>query len=215
MLLPESAILPDNGTSPRAARILYAYGYDSERQAYSEMRKRLLLAIAAVMAAAGLSACGGGGSSPSGVGDYPDLEISVYQGADALGGDTVLLSDVVAQGKPVVLNFWAALCPPCRTEMPDFQRVYEERSEQITMLGVDIGPQQSLGTREEGRELLTELGVSYPAGSTFSASVVRDYEVLSMPTTLFITPSGEIVRTWSGFLTEERLSELIDELIAV
>ena len=167
--------------------------------------------LAAVLAL--LAACGG--EEASGVDGRPDLEIEAYQGQDILGGDAVLLSDVVAQGKPVVLNFWAALCPPCRTEMPDFQRVYEERGEEVLVLGVDIGPQWRLGTREEGRALLVELGVRYPAGTTFNEAVARDYEILSMPTTLFITADGRIVRSWSGLLTEEKLNELVDELIAV
>ncbi len=187
------------------------------RRALNRTARKLLLAIAAGLAAAGLAACGGesGDGSPAPVGGRPDIEISAYQGADQLGGDPAFLSDIIAQGKPVVLNFWAAECPPCRTEMPDFQRVYEQRGDEITMLGIDIGPQQFLGTREQGRALLAELGVRYPAGTTFSESVVRDYNVLSMPTTLFISPDGQIVRAWSGFLTEERLNELVDDLVAV
>ena len=167
----------------------------------------------AAVALALLAACGGGAAS--GIDGRPDFEIEAYQGQDVLGGDAVLLSDVVAQGKPVVLNFWAALCPPCRTEMPDFQRVYEARGEEVLVLGVDIGPQFRLGSREEGRALLVELGVHYPAGTTFNESVARDYEIISMPTTLFITAEGRVARVWSGFLTEEKLNELVDELIAV
>ena len=68
-------------------------------------------------------------------------------------------------GQPVVLNFWAALCPPCRAEMPEFQRVYDEREAEVLVLGIDIGPQQFLGSREEGRALLADLGVHYPAGT--------------------------------------------------
>ena len=178
----------------------------------AEQLARVLRAglVAAVLAL--VAACGGGASS--GVDGRPDLEIEAYQGQDALGGDVVLLSDVVAQGKPVVLNFWAALCPPCRIEMPDFQRVYEARGEEALILGVDVGPQFRLGSREEGQALLAELGVRYPAGTTFNETVARDYEILSMPTTLFITADGRVVRTWSGFLTEEKLDELVDELIA-
>ena len=171
------------------------------------------LAACAAAALALLAACGGE-PAPSGVDGRPDLEISVYQGEDELGGGTVLLSEVTAQGRPVVVNFWAALCPPCRVEMPDFQRVYEERAGEIAMIGIDVGPQYALGTREEGRELLERLGIGYPAGTTFSETVVRDYELVSMPTTLFITRDGRILRQWSGLITEERLGEIIDELLA-
>ena len=143
----------------------------------------------------------------------PDIEISAYQGQDALGGEDTTLSAVVGQGKPVVLNFWAALCPPCRAELPEFERVHHERGDEVTILGIDIGPQQFLGTREEGQALLAELGVSFPAGTTFDDSVVRGFEVFSMPTTFFIGADGSVMRKWSGILDEEKLNDLIDELL--
>ena len=145
--------------------------------------------------------------------ELPNLAISAYQGVDALGGEDTSLSTVVGQGKPVVLNFWAALCPPCRAEMPEFERVHEERSDEVTILGIDIGPQQFLGTREEGQELLNELGVTYPAGTTFDDTVVRGFEIFGMPTTFFIGADGSVMRKWSGILDEEKLNELVDELL--
>ena len=184
------------------------------------MMRRFSIA-AATLAALALAGCGaetpvelGPAATPAPF-PIPDVEISAYQGADVLGGETVLLSEVAARGKPIVLNFWAALCPPCRAEMPEFQRVYEERADEVVLLGVDIGPQQLLGTREEGRRLLSDLGVTYPAGTTFSDTIVRDYQILGMPATYFIATDGSLVRKWSGVLNEEKLHELIDELVDV
>ena len=155
-----------------------------------------------------LAACSGGDAL-----EVPDIEISAYQGQDVLGGETTTLSAVVGQGKPVVLNFWAALCPPCRAELPEFQRVYDERSDEVTILGIDIGPQQFLGTNEEGQALLNEVGVTFPAGTTDDEAVVRGFEILGMPTTFFIATDGSVMRKWSGVLTEEKLNELVDELV--
>ncbi len=145
--------------------------------------------------------------------ETPDVLISTYQGADVLGGDEVTLSEVVGQGKPVVLNFWAALCGPCRAEMPEFQRIADKRSDEITILGIDIGPQQFLGSREEGKELLVELGVLYPVGTTFDDNVVRKFEVVGMPTTFFIKADGSLHRSWSGLLTEGKMNEIIDKML--
>ena len=181
--------------------------------------KRALLAVAAMAALLALAACTGGDepAAPDASGsvalEVPDIEISAYQGQDALGGETASLSAVLGQGKPIVLNFWAALCPPCRAEMPEFERVHEERSDEVVILGIDIGPQQFLGTREEGEALLTELGVTYPAGTTFDDTVVRGFEILGMPTTFFIATDGTVVRKWSGLLDEDKLNELVDELV--
>ena len=55
-----------------------------------------------------------------------DFEFVVYQGEEELGGSDLSFSQIFDQGKPVVLNFWAGQCPPCRAEMPGFQEVYNQ-----------------------------------------------------------------------------------------
>ena len=145
--------------------------------------------------------------------EVPDLALALYQGADEIGGSDIVLSEIVDDGKPLVLNFYAALCPPCRAEMPEFQHAYESRGNEVTILGVDIGPQFHLGTREEGEELLEEIGVSYPAGTTFDETVVRGFQLVAMPTTLFIKADGRLLRAWSGPLNSNKINELIDELL--
>ncbi len=144
----------------------------------------------------------------------PDFTITVYQGEGFQEGQEIKLSDLLSTGKPVVLNLWAGLCPPCRLEMPDLQKVSDEFSDEILLFGVDVGPFTGLGSRDNGRALIRELGVTYPAGTTFDASVVRAYRVRGMPTTFFITPDGEIVNIWTGLLTRDKLAELVGELLA-
>jgi hypothetical protein len=98
--------------------------------------------------------------------------------------------------------------------MPDIQRVYEARGDEVTILGLDIGPQQFLGSREEGKQLLADLGVTYPAGTTFDEGVVRDFRVVGMPTTFFLFEDGSLLLAWSGLLNEDKINEFIDELVA-
>ncbi len=164
------------------------------------------------------TACGGSdGGEPAADGislGVPNLTISTYQGDDILGGDEVTLTAILEHtGKPLVLNFWAGLCPPCRAEMPDFQEVYEARGAEVTLLGIDIGPFQLLGTRAEGLELIRELGVDYPVGTTFDENVVRSYQILGMPTTYFITKDGVVKSRFAGLLTKSKMNELIDEIL--
>ena len=144
-----------------------------------------------------------------------DFEIVAYQTGAELSDERMLLSEVLAKGKPVVLNFWAGLCPPCRAEMPEFQEVYDEYSDRILMLGIDLGPFTGLGNSDQGRALLDELGVSYPAGTTEDSDVVARFQVLGMPTTLFITADGGVVAKWTGILTKDKLIEHVEELLAV
>ena len=160
-----------------------------------------------------LVACtvGEGGSAAADGTTAPDLPIALYQGADALGGSEIQLSAL--QGKAVVLNFWAGLCPPCRAEMPDIEEFHQEYQDRVTTVGVDVGEFMGLGNQEDARQLLTDLGVTYPAGYTMHHSVIADYSVLSMPTTVFITPDGGIFRKWSGILDREALTKVTDEML--
>lgn len=143
-----------------------------------------------------------------------DVPLTLYQsGAAFTGGEVSRLSDLLVVGRPVVLNFWAGLCPPCRMEMPDLQAVHERFQGEVLLFGLDVGPFTALGTREDGMRLLEELAVTYPAGTTSESGVVQAYGITGMPSTLFITPDGRIVQRWTGLLTEAKLTELVQELL--
>ena len=167
--------------------------------------KRFLLGILTV-GILGIAACG------SSLSEAPDFQLFLYQGQEQLGADVLKLSDL--QGKPLVLNFWAGLCPPCRAEMPDLQRFNDEYKDRVNLFGLDVGPFVLLGSRQDGKELLEELDISYPAGSTDDDNVVRRYQVLGMPTTVWITSDGKIFQTWGGALTEGKLGEITDAVLA-
>lgn len=176
-----------------------------------------VLAIAAVIVATASRSESSGeslsGQSASQRIAAPDFELTLYQGADVLGGEKLKFSDVFSQSKPVVLNFYAGLCPPCRAEMPGFQRVYDELGEQFVLFGLDIGPFIGLGSNEDGRSLLRELNITYPAGTTTEASIVAQYQVRGMPTTVFITSAGEISDVHTGLLDEATLRNKVRNLI--
>ena len=142
-----------------------------------------------------------------------DFEIMLYQGADVLGRKTAKLSQVLALGKPVVLNFWAGLCPVCREELPELQRVSDEYSDRLLVIGVDIGPMIQLGNREDALALLREKEISYPAGATGDVRVLFDLQVLGTPATFFLKPDGEIVRRWNGALSGHQLAGYVQELL--
>jgi thiol-disulfide isomerase/thioredoxin len=142
-----------------------------------------------------------------------DFQVTLYQGQDVLGGQDVRFSKLLEQDKLVILNFWAGLCPPCRVEMPDFQEVYGRYREEVLLVGVDVGAFTGLGTGEDALALLEEVGATYPAGTTPDPEVVRDYQVIGMPTTVFIKPNGEIFEKWTGLLTKDKLVELTQALI--
>jgi thiol-disulfide isomerase/thioredoxin len=142
-----------------------------------------------------------------------DFAIGVYQGQDVLGSEQIVFSDVFRSGKPVVVVMWAGLCPTCRRELPEVQEAYKEYGDRITFIGVDVGPFTGLGAEEEGRALLQELKITFPAGGPPEGQFMREYRILGSPSTLFFTADGELVTQWSGLLPRGRLTQEIEGLL--
>ena len=163
-----------------------------------------------------LASCGGQGGEDSpraALPMAPDFYFEAYQGEQELGGRELHLSEVVALGKPIILNFWAAQCPPCQIEMPEFQEYYNKNRKKVVMLGVDIGALAGLGLPENAILVLHDLKITYPAVTTVDHHIHDEYKLLGLPATYFINSSGQIAETWTGLLTKEKLEELADALI--
>lgn len=167
--------------------------------------KRLAVVAALLAVAAIAAACSGGKTAP-------DFTLNAYHGQEALGGETVQFSSLLGK-TPVVLNFWAGLCPPCRAEMPDFQALSQKYQGKVLIVGVDVGPFVGLGSEADGRKLVQELGITYPTGATRDSTVLRRYEVLGMPSTFFIRPDGVIVQKSLGLLNRQQMEEAFQKLL--
>ena len=141
----------------------------------------------------------------------PNFSFDLYQGEDILGSETKQLLQL--RGTPVVLNFWARLCPPCWTEMPELQEFSEEFQDQIILLGIDIGQFTGLGHPRDASKLLDSMGITYPAGFTDDGDVVEKYKVLAMPTTVFIDRQGRIFQKWTGALDRGTVTRLAKAML--
>ncbi len=115
------------------------------------------------------------------------------------------------KGRPLVLNFWFPSCPPCRAELPDLQAAYEGHADEIQFLGVQL---LGLDSAEEGQEFLDELGIEYPSGADAENQMVRDFEIVGFPTTIFIDSDHNIVKKHAGILSAGSLETLINSTIA-
>lgn len=127
-------------------------------------------------------------------------------------GNTHTLSDY--KGKTVFLNFWATWCSPCRAEMPDIQKLYEEfQQEDVVILGVaapNLGKEQS----EEGiRTFLEENGYTYPVVMDTDAEAFQAYGINSFPTTFMIDKDGNVFGYIPGQLSEETMRDIIRQTV--
>ena len=104
----------------------------------------------------------------------------------ALGEEAISLSQL--RDRPVVLNFWATWCPPCRGEMPYIQAVHEEiAAGELSVLTVNVGE-----PRSKAREFVEGQGLTFPVALDHDGQVSEIYGLRYFPTTFFIDEEGVI-----------------------
>ena len=112
-------------------------------------------------------------------------------------------------GKPIVLNFWASWCPPCKEEMPVFNSIHEEMGDDITFMMVNLVDGQR-ETKETGTQYITEQGFTFPVYFDIKGEAGYTYNVSSIPTTVFIDKDGFIITGIRGSIDENTLRRGID-----
>jgi cytochrome c biogenesis protein CcmG, thiol:disulfide interchange protein DsbE len=119
---------------------------------------------------------------PLEAGSAPTFEIKTFE------GETIRLADL--RGKPVVVNFWASWCVPCRDEAPALQAMWEKYREQgLVVLGVDY-----VDTESEAKKFIAEFGQTYPNGPDVGTQISSKYKITGVPETYFITRDGKILQ---------------------
>jgi cytochrome c biogenesis protein CcmG/thiol:disulfide interchange protein DsbE len=124
-------------------------------------------------------------------------------------GTSVTLADYAKEaGTPVVLNFWATWCPPCRVEMPFFERASRTYDGQVAILGVNQAEKV-----ETIAEYARKNGLTYPLLADTEMKVNNLYAVLNLPTTLFIDRNGVVQEILIGTISQAVLEDRIEELL--
>jgi cytochrome c biogenesis protein CcmG/thiol:disulfide interchange protein DsbE len=144
----------------------------------------------------------------------PELRLALYPPIDgatgaAADGSAVLTSDSL-RGRPVVLNFWASWCAPCRQEaevLEQFAREYAPLG--VTFVGVNVWD-----NADKARAFIAEYGVTYLNGGDDAGSAAIDYGLTGLPETYFVDRDGRVVRKFIGPITERALRAAVEELLS-
>lgn len=186
---------------------------DRDEPTHERTKSRLVVIVPALILLALLA---WGFLQPSNVekGETPDFELAL------LGGGSISSDDL--RGKPLVLNFWASWCIPCREEMPAFERMWRRyRDSGIQIVGVNYQDSE-----QGAREFVDEIGVTYPIALDPDGSLARELGVRGLPQTFFIDESfqfekldpgqaleGAGDRVVFGAIDEETLRSEIEDLL--
>lgn len=137
---------------------------------------------------------------------FPAPDFSVYD----RDGNLVRLSDFI--GKPVVLNFWASWCGPCKSEMPDFEEVYKEYKEDIhfVMINLTDGSRETMDT---ATTFLNNSGYTFPVYYDKDSDAAYSYQVYGIPVTYFINAEGHLIAHGKSALDAETIKRGIEMIL--
>lgn len=155
----------------------------------------LALATALVLAAT-LVACGGSDEKAGKA--LPEVSLTDLRTEEP--------ADWGADGKPLVINFWASWCTPCKTEMPAFEEVAQELDGKVAIVGVT----DTLDL-EGSREAADKAGVTYPLLVDDDQHLQVDLGIAGLPATIFVDEEGTIVGRHFGALTRDELTKEIKD----
>lgn len=129
---------------------------------------------------------------------------------ESFDGQQVKLSQFA--GKPILIDFWAAWCPFCINEMPEIEKIHQEFSGKLVILGIHRSETEGI---EAGAKFAKERGVTYPLLKDSAGQV---YKTLTggrnfMPYALYINKEGKIVKVKAGPKTTEEMRDAVNQLI--
>ena len=160
---------------------------------------------------------GGGDAADSDDGTDADQTVRAYEfEMEDQFGNVHRLDDY--KGKVIFLNFWATWCGPCRNEMPEIQKLYEEYAAQgenaeVAVIGVAGPGMGGEGSREEITAFMEENGYTYPVLMDETGEMFSYYGISAFPTTFMIDREGNVYGYVSGQLTEDIMRSIIDQTL--
>jgi thiol-disulfide isomerase/thioredoxin len=180
-------------------------GEEGRRKKVSTERSLLLTALVAALAAVALWAVL---FRPSGSVTPPDNTTFSQLQFVTEDGRTATLSDY--EGQPLVVNFFASWCAPCRAEMPDIEAAYRATNGRVAFVGVNGDL-----TEKDWHSFVAESQVTYPTVFQPNNDIFEALNLIGMPSTVLVNPDGTIAYRHSGLVDQDKLQQLITEHLRV
>ena len=122
-----------------------------------------------------------------------------FESLDIGTGQVVSLADY--EGMPIMINFWASWCPPCRAEAPGLEKIWRENMDSgLVLLGVNV--QDAEG---DALKYLKDFGITFPNILDHGGQITIDYGVTGLPVTFFVNRDGRVLGRWVGAISESGL----------
>jgi cytochrome c biogenesis protein CcmG, thiol:disulfide interchange protein DsbE len=128
---------------------------------------------------------------------------------ERLDGGRMALSEL--RGRPVLLNFWATWCAPCRAELPALMSAYEtHRAAGLEVVAVNLADQER---GKDVRRFAAELGLPFPVVLDQKGKVRKRYRLVALPTTVFVDTAGIVRATHAGPISSTALTQGLEQIL--
>ncbi len=187
--------ISETGESPEWSEV------DADDMDRGRGRRMIMAGLGAFIVAAAVAfVFVGAGSDATGGEGHLDIAFEVVD------GEAVALSEFA--GEPLVVNFFASWCGPCRAEMPDFEEVHQQLGDEVRFIGLAVNDRTA-----DAVEIVEDTGITYQWGIDTETAIFEAYDGAVMPTTVFVRGDGTIVEVHAGILTAEALAERTEALL--
>jgi len=127
---------------------------------------------------------------------------------DDLQGRPIVLSSFI--GRPVWINFFASWCPPCQSETPTIEEVYEtHRAQGLVVIAVSVQESSVADVRAYAKTY----GLQYTIGFDATSAVYQAYHVYGLPTQVFVDRQGLVRQVWNGPLSLSQAEQMVAPLL--
>ncbi|GAB7388413.1 TlpA disulfide reductase family protein [Bacillaceae bacterium] len=123
-----------------------------------------------------------------------------------MDGQTYNLKDL---NKPVVINFWASWCGPCRLEAPELVKLYDEYKDRLEIYAVNLTANDNL---DDAKAFVEEYGFTFPVLLDEKGEVAAKYNVQAIPSTYFVNENGIIEQKAVGLMPPDQLKRAFEKL---